>query len=288
MIIENGQLNMDELNRLYRIPRPFEPGEESFWDDPHIARGMLRAHLDPDVDAASRPPEFIDASVRWLLDTMKLRAGDRVLDLGCGPGLYCERLARRGLAITGIDISQASIDCAKKRARDGDLGIDYRVGDYHQLPLGHSYRAIFSIYGQFAVDPPEMRRHLLGRIRRALLGDGMVALDVPTRRHFPEGGGEGRWSVHGDGGFWRPEPYLLLQRNLDYPKDRAFLNQYVVIGAEGYVRTYNVWSAYYTAEEIATALTDAGFSVEEIRGDLAGSPLRPGDEWIAVVASAPA
>lgn len=35
-------------------PQLFELGETHFWDDPHISKSMLEAHLNPDTDAASR------------------------------------------------------------------------------------------------------------------------------------------------------------------------------------------------------------------------------------------
>ena len=37
-----------------RKPQLFEPGEALFWDDPHISKSMLEAHLNPNVDGASR------------------------------------------------------------------------------------------------------------------------------------------------------------------------------------------------------------------------------------------
>ncbi len=191
------------------------------------------------------------------------------------------------MGVRGIDISRNSIDFARKRAETCGLEIDYRVGDYHRLPLGESYRAVFLVYGQFSVEPPKKRRSLLARIRRSLLPGGMLALDVPTRRHFPEGGGEMRFSVHPDGGFWRPEGYCLLRGEFDYPEESAFLNRYVVIGRDGCARVYNIWSAYYSAEELLTSLTEAGFTTVELRGDLTGSAPHSEDEWLAVVASAP-
>ena len=76
-----------QLIGLQEKPVPFTPGEPLFWDDPHISKHMLAAHLDPEFEAASRPPQIIDRTVQWLIETLDLKAGDPVLDLGCGPGL---------------------------------------------------------------------------------------------------------------------------------------------------------------------------------------------------------
>src|SRR5207249_10557943 len=48
-------------------------------------------------------------------------AGKRVLDAGCGPGLYAEELLRRGATIVGLDQSPDMIDLARRRL--GDLAL---------------------------------------------------------------------------------------------------------------------------------------------------------------------
>ena len=45
-----------------------------------------------------------------LVDVLSLDAGMRVLDVGCGPGRHAHELARRGVEVHGIDISQTFID----------------------------------------------------------------------------------------------------------------------------------------------------------------------------------
>ena len=48
----------------------------------------------------------------FLVEALGLRPGDRVLDVGCGPGRHSHALARRGMAVHGIDISQPFVDLA--------------------------------------------------------------------------------------------------------------------------------------------------------------------------------
>ena len=45
---------LDFIKQYTVKPALFEPVETKFWDDPHISKSMLEAHLDPNHDAASR------------------------------------------------------------------------------------------------------------------------------------------------------------------------------------------------------------------------------------------
>jgi 2-polyprenyl-3-methyl-5-hydroxy-6-metoxy-1,4-benzoquinol methylase len=89
----------------------------SLWTDPHVSKGMLRYHLDGSAAAASDRTETIDAATAWLTSTFAIGAGSRVLDLGCGPGLYTLRLAVTGAGVTGVDFSASSIAYARRRPK---------------------------------------------------------------------------------------------------------------------------------------------------------------------------
>lgn len=51
----------------------------------------------------------------------------RVVDVGCGGGILAEALAKRGVQVTGIDLSELSLKIARQHAEQGGLSIDYRL-----------------------------------------------------------------------------------------------------------------------------------------------------------------
>jgi 2-polyprenyl-3-methyl-5-hydroxy-6-metoxy-1,4-benzoquinol methylase len=55
------------------------------------------------------------------------REGEQILDVACGNGVTCRRLARAGAKVLGVDFSEEMIRHAKERHGDGD--VDYRVVD---------------------------------------------------------------------------------------------------------------------------------------------------------------
>ena len=87
----------DLLVEVNRKPEPFsEYTARDLWTDPHTAEQMLAYHLNQSIDAASRNPAFIDRSVEWIMSHFNVTPESKVIDFGCGPGLYAQRLARRG------------------------------------------------------------------------------------------------------------------------------------------------------------------------------------------------
>lgn len=54
--------------------------------------------------------------VDFLMDVLELSPGDRVLDVGCGPGRHSLEFARRGVRVHGIDISDTFVDLARAAA----------------------------------------------------------------------------------------------------------------------------------------------------------------------------
>lgn len=57
----------------------------------------------------------------------------RIVDVGCGGGILAEALARTGAQVTGIDLSELSLNVARQHAKDHGLAIDYRYQNAEQL-----------------------------------------------------------------------------------------------------------------------------------------------------------
>lgn len=284
--VKCNELHIAALRRLSQKPPLFASHEELFWDDPHISTQMLKAHLNPDWEAASRPHAVIDKSVDWMLGHLGLSAGQKVLDLGCGPGLYCIRLHHAGLRVTGMDFSRNSIAYAQRYARDNGLDIEYVCGDYLSLERESEFNAVFLIYLDFCVLSDRDRDELLRRIYRALKPNGAFVFDVatPNRAVAPEG--TTRWQAS-PGGFWKSRPYLELAQYFTYPDADADVEQTIVIEENGKISVYRVWNRGYTADSIAEVLKRFGLSIDGIWRNLVGEEYDAGAETMGVIARKP-
>jgi SAM-dependent methyltransferase len=273
---------ISQLIGFQQKPAPFTTGEPLFWDDPHISAQMLEVHLNPDIDAASRRSEIIDSSIKWLIEKLALKAGDSVLDLGCGPGLYTSRLARVGLQVTGVDYSHRSIDYATRYAAENNLNITYRYQNYLELNDESKCDVALLIYGDFCPLNPEQRATLLRNVYRALKPNGKFVLDVSTREHRRKHGNKNGWQAL-ESGFWKPGLHLVFEEGFDYPEQSIWLDQYTVIEADGKISVYRNWFQDYTPETITNELAQNGFAVESMWRDLTGEPYTSEGEWIGLI-----
>ncbi len=275
-------VDIGRMCELQRRPPPFEPGEALFWDDPWISTQMLKAHLDPNNDAASRKPETIASTVRWLMHMLDLKSGDALIDLGCGPGLYAAQFADQGLRVTGVDYSRRSIDYAIEQARQTGQTITYRYQNYLTLEDNGQYDAACLIYGDYCPLPPEARQTLLANIHRALKPGGRFVLDVTTPQHRRVNGARNGWYAV-ETGFWKPGPHLVLEEGFSYPEDDLYLDQYITLEPDGTISIYRNWFQDFTAERITQELEEGGFKAKGLWSDLTGKPLTESSEWIGVI-----
>jgi ubiquinone/menaquinone biosynthesis C-methylase UbiE len=85
--------------------------------------------------AADAYDVFTPATNERLIDAFvalsRLPAGARVVDLGCGSGVFTDALQRRGYGCSGVDLSPKLIEIARAKFRD----VEFVEGDVERLPF---------------------------------------------------------------------------------------------------------------------------------------------------------
>lgn len=262
-------------------PQPFQRSGTNFWDDPHVSEKLLNAHLDPHSDRASRNPHFLDRSADWIAEIAPPDTHPDLLDLGCGPGLYAQRLADKGYRVTGIDFSRRAIKFAKQQAKQTDVKITYECKNYLRMTHANAFDAAILIYCDYGALSPEEGQTLLRKIRQSLRPGGKLLLDVFTMKKMEKFEEKQTWTRMGQGGFWRPDDHLVVQNDSRYDK-RTTLEQTVVVANES-IRSYEIWHRYFDKKSLAEELKNAGFAGSRFFGDVAGERWSAQSETIAVV-----
>ena len=132
-------------------PAPWSEGDNIPWHEPGFSARMLAEHLSQDHDAASRRATTIERQAAWIHRSVLGGKPARVLDLGCGPGLYTSRLARLGHTCVGIDYSPASIAHARAEATAQHLACHYHHVDIRDADYGTGFGLALLIFGELNV-----------------------------------------------------------------------------------------------------------------------------------------
>lgn len=251
-------MDLDKLNIAAQKPKLYEKGDDLMWTDEHISKSLLELHLNPEVDSASRMPDSINRTIEFISTYCK-ESPSSILDLGCGPGIYLEKLAKAGHVCTGIDYSENSLAYAIDQAREKGLEINYICKNYLELDFDSLFDLIILIYTDMGVLLPEERASLLGKIHRALKPGGVVIFDVLNDRNLDQKFQEQQTWSYEFGGFWMPVPYLELANGFHYPDQKVFLMQHTIIDESDRIRNYRFWTHYFSTHDMITLLSSGGF-----------------------------
>ncbi|MCP4228923.1 MAG: class I SAM-dependent methyltransferase [bacterium] len=275
---------LDIINRTLP-PEPWAEGDNIPWNDPDFSRRMLKEHLDQSYDAASRRTEIIDKHVNWIHGSLLKGEPGKILDLGCGPGLYSSRLAKLGHECTGIDYSPASIEYAREQADAKGLNIDYRLGDIRETGFGGGYGLAMLIFGEFNVFCREHSTELLKRINDALPPDGILLMEAQTFNAVKSKGNEPRSWFASEGGLFSDEPHICLKENFWDKSREVATTRYIVVDAESGVSTSFAQSAQgYDTDGYKSLLDKYGFVEVEFYPLLGGVKDECAGDLITIVA----
>jgi len=202
-----------------------------------------------------------------------------VLDVGCGTGELAIRLARRGIAVIGVDPAGASVDIA--RSKPGADTVRWIVGTIDAVPAASADLATMTgnVAQVFLTD--EAWDSTLAGVARCLRSDGVFVFETrdPERRAWER---------------WTPE---LLRATAELPGGDSATTWCTltsvdlplvsfrfttVFEADGAELTSESTLRFRTRPEIEDSLDAAGFDVLDVRD----APDRPGSEWVFVARAA--
>jgi len=113
------------------------------------------------------------------VDFVPVKAGDNVLDLGCGTGtLTLVAKKRAGVAgeVCGIDVTPEMIEIAKRKASRTAHDVRFEVGSIDDIPFpDEKFDAVLCSFMMHHV-PPEIRQKGASEIMRVLKNDGRLLI----------------------------------------------------------------------------------------------------------------
>lgn len=193
-----------------------------------------------------------------------LRSAPRVLDLCCGMGRVSSELARRGFAVTGVDITAAFLETARDDAAYENLDIEYIEADARAFRRPGFFDTAVNLYISFGYfDDPADDLLLARNVYESLKGGGSFIIETLGKELAVRDFTEGEWFERA--GFTVLTEYEALD------SWGALKNRWILI-RDGERREKVFTQRLYAATELRALLLEAGFSAVELYGGWDGAP----------------
>ncbi|HEX5135915.1 MAG TPA: methyltransferase domain-containing protein [Planctomycetota bacterium] len=236
--------------------------DPAFWDD--FKGAVFHARR------LAQTPAEVDALVK-LLD---LEPPARILDLACGIGRHSAELARRGFAVTGVDLHDPHLAEARVKAPE----VEWIRADMRAFRRPGAFDAVLNLYTSFGYfdDPADDLRVARNALESLKSPGGAFVIEMKGKEILAKEYQERRWIELEDGS-------SLLSRLTVENGWRTVRDDWVLLKGgerrEGHFKT-----RLYAATELERLLLDAGFSDVALHGWLDGRPYGPGSPRLVAVA----
>ena len=189
------------------------------------------------------------AAIPAVVELLEIEAGDRVLDVGCGPGVLAPHVASAGGAYTGVDVSPRMVSIARRRhARHGSfLQADATSGEFPKLLDGRRFHAVTFLLSIQDIDPAEAAIRNASELLRP--GGSVVLLMTHPCFRVPRQSGWG----------WDERRKLRFRRI-----DRYLSPLAVPVKSFGKKVRGSTWSHHRPLHVYADALATAGLTIDRL------------------------
>lgn len=198
------------------------------------------------------------------------------VDLACGTGSVALLLAREGLKVVGVDLSEEMLTVAAQKAQEADLFVQYTCQGLQDMKLPRGVdMAVCALDGlDYILDPADCKK-AIGRVYKALNPGGIFIFDVNTPEKLRAMDGQ-----------------VFLDEDDDvYCVWRGEFNEETNIcsyGMDLFQRTGSNWERSfeehreyaYTREQLTAYLKEAGFTRIRVYADGLLQPPREGEQRI--------
>ncbi len=227
-----------------------------------------------------RDTKTTEQQVSFVRRLLRLRTGQRALDVCCGYGRHAVRLACSGIQMTGIDQSAVLLDRARRAARRQGLTVEWIEGDVRSMEFQPAFDAAYNVFtsiGYFDVEEDNVQVVL--RSAAALKPGGRFLLDTINRDRITRNPQSQRWAPIGRG---------VELENSTYDWERGRLDSKRVLIMDDGSRHESVISLrLYTVAEVRAMFERAGLEITNVFGSFAATPFEPDSPRIIVVGRKP-
>lgn len=272
---------MDFIN-IFRSPKRFEESPNNIWTNEKLSSFIFHSHFDENIYGGSKSKEFIDNSLSFIEYFLKEYNCKQIIDLGCGPGIYTQPLAKLGYKVTGVDISNFSIEFARKEANKNNLDIQYINEDFFNIDQRNKADMILMLYEIYSSFDLEKRKELLDIIYNLLREEMIFIFDVPLRNKIKTTETIRSWKVFEKNEFYNDEAFAYFVR-CKYYGEGLFLNHSIFLYENSSTISCFDWVQHFTLNQIIDELKSRGFKILGNYSDISGNELEDNSSNVALI-----
>jgi SAM-dependent methyltransferase len=191
-----------------------------------------------------------------------------VLDLACGPGRHAVALARRGIKVTAVDLTEFLLRKARERAQQAGVEVEFVREDMRRFVRPGAFDlalSMFSSFGYFGDRREDLL--VLQHLRESLRPGGACLIDVPGKEMLGRQAQSARVVEQPDG--------VLFVEWSEILDDWTRIRTEWILIKERQARTFRFQLSIYSGQELKDLLLRAEFAEVTLFGDLDGSRYGP-------------
>ncbi len=184
--------------------------------------------------------------VEFLIHSLGLAPGMRVLDVGCGPGRHAIELARHEITVVGVDLSEDFIALARAGAEAESLPATFSVVDVRDLSFDGDFDAVICLcQGGFGLLGGAEDAAVVARLAAAVRPGGMIALTA----------------------FHSYFALRFIEPGEDFDPVTGVLHELATLrNGGGAERVFDLWTTCFTAREMTMLAHLCGLDVVDLSG----------------------
>ncbi|MFH0903374.1 MAG: class I SAM-dependent methyltransferase [Pseudomonadota bacterium] len=206
-------------------------------------------------------PQATQREALFIVDSLGVKPGAHLLDVGCGYGRHAMELVGRGYHVVGLDLALPLLIRGADEAQRRGLTINFVHGDMRELTFDAQFDGAYCVFSTFGYFDDDSNRRVLRNIARALKPGARFLLDVLNRDYVIAELPTRVW--------WEGDGCVVLEEvDFNYFGSRLLSNRSVVF-EDGRQLEQEISIRAYSVHELVRVLVQTGFKVAEISGNLA-------------------
>jgi SAM-dependent methyltransferase len=197
-----------------------------------------------------------------IVGLLGLQSGAQVLDLGAGTGAHAIELARRGMAVSGVDRTKSFLARARKSAAEALVTVEWIEDDMRRFVRQGGFDAIVNLCTSFGFFDDEGDDLQVARNARSSLKPGGAALFEMIGKEIVSSSFRDRYWIEVDGALFLEE--RKVSRDWEWLESR-----WLIVDSER--REFRVRHRLYSGSELRALLFEAGFSKVDLFGSFDGA-----------------